>query len=65
MYLVERVLCEVAPVEADIARHGTLPGGVRDSAEGSGRAEAAQQSMQRRGPNGVVETEARGGWCRV
>ena len=24
MYLVERVLCEGAPVEADVARHGTL-----------------------------------------
>ena len=50
MYLVERVLCEGAPVEADVARHGTLPGGVRDRAEGSERAEAVQQSMQRRGP---------------
>ena len=55
MYLVERVHCEVAPVEADVARHGTLPGGARDMAEGSERAEAMQQTKheaarpQRRG----------------
>ena len=34
MYIVKCVLCELTPVEADVARHGTLPGGAKEGGAG-------------------------------
>ena len=43
MYIVECVLCELTPVEADVARHGTL------CREGRGRAELGSERAEARG----------------